>query len=314
VKRRNKHVDLRLYAAGETPPLVDSEAMLQFDVFREKQESGADFHLTDDMSQTAIGPIAESPHRHPFYEIIYVRSMRGKHILDGEVFENISESLFFLTPGMAHRWENVSEITGLLLYFNEDFFSGTGAGAVSERELFHAVSTRGAVAIDGIGGDGEGIRSTLSLMRSEFSASRDFYLTILRSLLTMLILRVYRVGSDSDSERNRAFYPGYADAFRKMLTGTLREQHSIQWYAAALGVSTGYLSRRVKDETGFTPGEIRRDAMVGEAKRLLSNTDMNISEVAEHLGFSDDAYFCRFFKKACGIQPGKFKQSHIGGR
>jgi AraC-like DNA-binding protein len=49
-----------------------------------------------------------------------------------------------------------------------------------------------------------------------------------------------------------------------------------------------------------------------EAKRLLINADISISEIAVHLNFQDNSYFTKFFKKYAGKTPEEFrKEYHI---
>lgn len=45
-----------------------------------------------------------------------------------------------------------------------------------------------------------------------------------------------------------------------------------------------------------------------KAKKLLKYTDLNIIEIAYSLGFSEPSYFCRIFKKAYNLSPGKYRK------
>ena len=49
-----------------------------------------------------------------------------------------------------------------------------------------------------------------------------------------------------------------------------------------------------------------------EAKRLLTNTDHGVAEIAYQLNFDDPSYFCRFFKRHTRLTPGGFKRSYAG--
>lgn len=47
--------------------------------------------------------------------------------------------------------------------------------------------------------------------------------------------------------------------------------------------------------------------MILEAKRLLMNSRLDIAEIGFGLGFTDNSYFGRYFKKAVGITPKSFR-------
>jgi AraC-like DNA-binding protein len=68
-----------------------------------------------------------------------------------------------------------------------------------------------------------------------------------------------------------------------------------------------YLSRLFKKELGVTLLEYIHAVKTNEAKRLLSETEAPLSEVAEMLGFSNEYYFNSFFKRNIGISPGSYR-------
>lgn len=51
-----------------------------------------------------------------------------------------------------------------------------------------------------------------------------------------------------------------------------------------------------------------------DAKRLLQATDLNVSEIADRLGFSNSSFFGRYFKKNAGMTPLAFRQATLNER
>ena len=51
--------------------------------------------------------------------------------------------------------------------------------------------------------------------------------------------------------------------------------------------------------------------LIGEAKNLLTEGEMNVSEISHALGFDNVTYFSRLFKKEVGITPNKFKNHFL---
>lgn len=67
--------------------------------------------------------------------------------------------------------------------------------------------------------------------------------------------------------------------------------------------------RRLKSLTGLSPNEMIRDVRIKKACELLKTKDMQVSEVAYAVGFTDPKYFSLIFKKVKGISPKKYVES-----
>lgn len=79
--------------------------------------------------------------------------------------------------------------------------------------------------------------------------------------------------------------------------------------AGMVGKSRAWLTRKFKEEMGQSLGEYQAYLRLQNAKRLLRYTDMSLSEIAATLGFSSQAYFQSFFKKAMGVTPTDFRRT-----
>lgn len=99
-----------------------------------------------------------------------------------------------------------------------------------------------------------------------------------------------------------------AKRFKKLLYTHLRSKHLVSDYAALLNITPNHLNKSVKTVTGRSPGKWIDEAIVLEAKVLLYQSSFSISEIAAELGFYDQSYFTRFFKKYEGITPVAFRK------
>lgn len=75
-----------------------------------------------------------------------------------------------------------------------------------------------------------------------------------------------------------------------------------------LFISETYLSHLFKRKTGISPIQYIIQRRIGEAQSLLSETDMQISEIEEHLGFGSSTHFTIMFKKYVGIPPREYRK------
>lgn len=80
-----------------------------------------------------------------------------------------------------------------------------------------------------------------------------------------------------------------------------------------MNVSVSRLSAVIKEVTSMTPGQIVRNELINTAKRMLANSDKNVSEICYELEFEDPSYFGRFFKRETGFTPSVFRE-HVRGK
>lgn len=84
---------------------------------------------------------------------------------------------------------------------------------------------------------------------------------------------------------------------------------SLTELALSLHYDFSWLSREIKRKTGKTYTEIVQEKRLSQASFLLTNTDMNISDIANRVGYDNVSYFHRLFKKRFNMSPYKYKNS-----
>ena len=77
--------------------------------------------------------------------------------------------------------------------------------------------------------------------------------------------------------------------------------------ANALGTSVRTLQRRLSDmDESFTG--ILETARMTSANRLIANGDLSLNQIAQELGYSDQAHFTRAFRRWTGISPAAYRR------
>lgn len=86
------------------------------------------------------------------------------------------------------------------------------------------------------------------------------------------------------------------------------EDISLQEIAELLELSPNYVSLLFKKELRLTFSEYVNRVRLEKAKELLLGTNLKSYEIAQRVGFADDSYFSRAFKKHTGVRPGGFRR------
>ena len=126
-------------------------------------------------------------------------------------------------------------------------------------------------------------------------------------LVYSYILEFYRLASDiavkGGAEKSNILMPtlNYID-------NNFRNDFSVAVLAEISGVSQQYLCRIFKQTMNLRPNEYITRRRLIEAKKLLSESDIPVSDVAAQSGFSDTGYFCTVFRRYESITPVEYRK------
>ncbi|PZO32180.1 MAG: AraC family transcriptional regulator [Flavobacteriaceae bacterium] len=98
--------------------------------------------------------------------------------------------------------------------------------------------------------------------------------------------------------------------FLKLLDTHFKQQRSVQFYADSLCVTSGHLTKILKEVSGKTAGELIEEALLLEARILLSDPMLTIAQIADELRFSDQSSFGKSFKKNIGLSPTEYRRKN----
>ncbi len=87
-------------------------------------------------------------------------------------------------------------------------------------------------------------------------------------------------------------------------------EYNVDMLAADVGISRAQLHRKMKEMTGISSGKFLRNLRMEQAARLLREGKVNISQVADRVGYVDQAHFSTAFKNHFGMSPSEYLERH----
>ncbi|WP_134699229.1 AraC family transcriptional regulator [Ammoniphilus sp. YIM 78166] len=243
----------------------------------------------------------QSPREHPFHSLWLVVKGRGEFTIDGVHYPVEQGKLFFFTPGMV--CERVSNPENPLEYY---FLRFSFAEAHQDKEDWQLLSSKSLqFPLRGM----YSLQNPLPIIKvveqldyywkrrgSIIQMKRKIFFQELL-LLIMQDLRVQKMEGDTNMMLDRTI---------DYMVNHYQEAVALENLANIAGLSLSHYSRQFKKYMGYTPMEYLTHLRVDRAKELLILSDYRLKAVAESVGYQDEFYFSRVFKKIEGVSPTEF--------
>ena len=248
----------------------------------------------------------DQPHKHNFYMVFFVEKGAGVHNVDFTQYHVNDNQVYFIRPGQVHNWALDVDTVGFQLMLSSEIVS-----AFSNLSPFSFFD--------------QSVPSCLSLTEKKFSEFKiqlhEIELVLPQDdLLTkeIVLLRLHLLLKLLQKEYLKQF-PGHESAtkpekiiksFHELIDLHFNTESSVHFYADKLNITPNYLNILSQKNLKIPAGDVIKERTILEAKRLLTSTDLSIKEIAYQLGFNDNGYFSKVFKKYTGKSPGDFKESY----
>lgn len=248
--------------------------------------------------------------RKNYYSIILLKGNNYKLNVDVSNYELQGNQMICLSPYQPFMISSEESCSGWLLNFHPDFFCtyrhqneietegilfnnfhGLPNFKISEKALFFNL-------IDQISKE----------MDRDSIAQHE----VLVAFLKVFLIEAVRQKKQS----NKDIVPKFSDDQSEILQNLVdsieknySELHSAKDYADVLCVSTKTLAGIVKKYLQQTPSSLISNRIIIEAKRELYLTSKPLKQIAANLGYDDEFYFSRFFKKKVGVSPDNYRKT-----
>lgn len=122
-------------------------------------------------------------------------------------------------------------------------------------------------------------------------------------MLSMLLREANQVGEHEKNAENDVAWKT-----QQYLTSNLNRNISLDELSEQIHVSKYYLSHKFKEVFGVSPKQYHMDSRIDYAKKMLTNTQDSIGNIAEKTGFENIYSFSRAFKKREHVSPSIYRK------
>jgi len=242
----------------------------------------------------------ERLHVHEFHELYYMLEGKTIYYIDGKAYDVEKGDIVFVPKGTIHDtdYKKGRHSERLLLFINDKYFEGTGEQLRSKLQSMRVVHVP-ADYLEKV----EGIFAKITEEDHQFNEYKD---VMLESYIKILLVLICRWHSDQD------FKVHEGNKIVREIADYINEHYgedlSLSSISKIFSINEAYLSRKFKEVSGMGISKYITKTRIDMGARLLMETEMTVTSIAEQCGFNDSNYFAAVFKKMKGVTPMIYKK------
>lgn len=253
------------------------------------------------------------PHRHDFFEVLYLSKGSGFHVIDGNKYEIKPPSVFFMSPGQAHKIEFSGDIEGYIFIFTAEFYliNQSNQNRLIEFPFFFTIRQDNPPLLLEDKKDIHFLESLFQKGIAEIQKGEKYSIELLRSILDLILTTSSTLYKSEENRLGKGKGHIVVKRFFQLVEEHYQDNLSVAEYADKMALTPNHLTQTVNQLTGKTSSQIIKSKQILEIKRLLVHTNLSVTEIASRLSFPDQSYFAKFFKRETGISPLQYRTKSL---
>jgi len=250
--------------------------------------------------------------RNNYYSLIWVREGDGKLKTDFSEYDFGPNSLFSFTPYQPFMFLS-NLIKGIAIYFHSDFFCihKHETEVTCNGVIFNNIYQMPFIRVD------EELESTLNKLMEQIKAEMQdpglAQYELLISYMKIFLIsasrsKLQQQPHDIQLEKGNK-EPIVLQGLKEAIEKDFKSKHTPNDYAVLLNISPNALAKITKKHFNKTLTNLITERIIIEAKRELYLTSKPVKAIAYELGYNDEYYFSRLFKKNTDISPQVYRET-----
>lgn len=265
----------------------------------------SDFYINTFENHLTTHSFIEEPHRHDFYVLVLFTAGTGIHEIDFDKYKVQAGSAFVLQPGQMHHWSLSHDVGGYVVFYSKEMYNlYFGQKDIDNFPFYFNVHAKSEIILSS--DETAALQPYFEMMLQEARSKKDWSHDKIMNLLDTIHIELARKYSSS-SANVLVPYSNKIKQLSQLIEMNFIEQKAASFYADALNISLKHLNRICNESLKKTTTQVVTERVMLEAKRMLMNKNLTVSEVASRLGYDDYSYFVRLFKKNALTTPVAFR-------
>lgn len=247
-----------------------------------------------------------------YYSLICIQKGEGTVTSDFTTYQFTPNSLLSYSPYQPFSITASDDFEGIVLNFHPDFFcihkhqKEVACNGVLFNNIYEPPVTilKQETVLQ--------LETLIEQIKHEMQQPQLAQYELLISYLKIILITASRLKQEQQPEAQRL--PNEEEPFilqnlKNAIEQHYKNEHSVGAYADMLAMTPKALARLTKKHFNKTLSSLIAERIVIEAKRELYLTNKTVKEIAYELGYDDEYYFSRFFKKNAEVSPQLYRET-----
>lgn len=241
------------------------------------------------------------------HELVFIKGGKGYITIENKKYQVKESMLFYICPDVLHSIEiDIEEPR----YFLSVHFSyahvSFNDGKWDIKNEFEILPLHSVQALK----DYYYIEDIFKKLVNSWNEKLPGYEFITRTLLQELLIAIYQNLKKQNQNYSTSLK---VEKIIQYMHQNINNRVTLAELSEVVQLAPTYLSRAFKEITGYSVIEFFNKIKIDKAKELIIEGNKRVKEVARTLGFTDEFYFSRIFKKIEGISPSEYYSKNVHG-
>lgn len=240
------------------------------------------------------------PHSHNYTELFYIVSGDGHFQISDQTFPVRKNQLIIVNPNIVHTELSYRVHPLHYIVIGIEGLEITISGAKEGRYCVYTFE------------EDNDVLSSMQKILDEMHDQKPGFETICQAYMDIIITQLIRKANVSVTQVHARHFSGNRQcaSIKHYIDHHYKENITLDQLAEIAGINKSYLGHSFKKEYGVSPINYLIACRILESKRLLTETDLTLRQIASIVGFSTSSYFSQIFRKSEGISPIDYRKAN----
>lgn len=286
------------------------EEIIDIEFNNQKKDYSFEIMSLQNLFQRNLNQLLSEPHRLGFYIILIIENGKGTHTIDFNEYEYSNGTVFTIGKNQVQKYTINENLKAYQILFTQDFI----IKYYDEKQVFNSqLIFNDAIYSPKFQLTESQITEIIDIAQNldfEYHDTLDdeYKSPIIRSGLHVLLMKLERFKQQQVPLKMDANYTDFF-RFKNLVDEKCFKTRNVSDYCNELNINQKRLNLLTKSILNKTAKEFIDDRTVLEIKRLLSNTNSPIKEIAYKAGFDEPTNLVKYFKNITKQSPTDFRAS-----